>query len=218
MPRRTTKTAVIDPNSVNIAEFCASQGINEQIFRLELMQYQEDADSSKVCDFDVARTVADQLAATSKALPETTEIAETITPQELQPAPETATEQPQKPQNSHIVASAPSSPIAQGQAPKTNLPSALEELIKSAEETIELADLVQVYRNQQILSNADARDSELVVKLRERRIETRQATFDRIRELNQKQPEAAELPELPAALSEEIAALSNELGKKLVVG
>jgi hypothetical protein len=203
---------------VSISEFCQSQGLNEQIFRLELMQYQEDADSSKVVEFEVAKTVASTIQATTKTLPETTTTAENLTPSALQPAPETATEQPQKPQNSDIVASAPSSPIAQGQAPKTNLPSALEELIKSAEETIELADLVQVYRNQQILSNADARDSELVVKLRERRIETRQAAFDRIRELNQKQPEAAELPELPAALSEEIAALSNELGKKLVVG
>ena len=32
--RKTTKTAVIDPNSVSIADFCQSQGINEQIFRL----------------------------------------------------------------------------------------------------------------------------------------------------------------------------------------
>jgi hypothetical protein len=215
MPRTTKKTAVIDPNAVNIADFCASQGLNEQIFRLELMQHLDDADSSKVVSFDVARTVADQLAATTKTLPETTTTAENLTPSALQPAPETATEQPQKPQNSDIVASAPSSPIAQGQAPKTNLPSALEELIKSAEETIELADLVQVYRNQQILSNADARDSELVVKLRERRIETRQAAFDRIRELNQKQPQSPELPELPASLTDEIDNLARELGKSL---
>jgi hypothetical protein len=216
--RKTTKTAVIDPNSVNISDFCASQGINEQIFRLELMQHLDDADSSKTCDFDVARTVASTITATKPALPQTQEIAESLTPSELQPAPETAQNQPQKPQNSDIVPNSPSAPVPQGQGQKTNLPTALDELIASAEDDINLADLVLVYRNQQIAANTQTRDSELVAQLRERRIDRRNQVFDQLRELNQKQPEAAELPELPQSLTDEIDALSKELGKSLSIG
>ena len=79
--RKTTKTAVIDPNSVSIADFCQSQGINEQIFRLELMQHLDNADSAKVVAFDVAQQVASTIQATSKALPETTTTPENLTPQ-----------------------------------------------------------------------------------------------------------------------------------------
>ena len=74
---------------------------------------------------------------------------------------------------------------------------------------------MQVYRNEQILTNSESRDSELVLKLREQRLESRALVFDQLRDLNSKQPIAQELPELPASLSDEIAALSNELGKKL---
>ncbi|MBS3030836.1 MAG: hypothetical protein HCA26_00180 [Dolichospermum sp. DET66] len=105
--RTTKKTAVIDPNSVSIADFCQSQGINEQIFRLELMQYQEDADSTKTVNFDVAGQIQAAIQATSKALPETIETPENLTPQALQPAQETATGEPQKPQNSSIATSSP---------------------------------------------------------------------------------------------------------------
>lgn len=211
--RKTTKTAVIDPNSVAIADFCASQGINEQIFRLELMQYQEDADSTKTCDFSVAQGVAAALLSQAKTLPSS----ETLTPQELQPSQETATEEPQKQQNSSLVGNTPKAISSPGQpANGSNIPSALAELIQESEEVIELADLVHSYRNQQIIQNAQARDSELVVQLRERRLETRSQVFDSLRNLNARQPIPQELPELPSALSEEIAALSNELGKKLV--
>lgn len=214
--RKTTKTSVIDPNSVAIADFCASQGINEQIFRLELMQYQDDADSTKTCDFDVANQVASTITATTKALPQQVETTENLTPQELQPSQETATEEPQKQQNSSLVGNTPKAISSPGQpANGSNIPSALAELIQESEEVIELADLVHSYRNQQIIQNAQSRDSELVVQLRERRIETRQQVFDSLRNLNSRQPIAPELPELPSALSDEIAALSNELGKKL---
>lgn len=215
--RKTTKTAVIDPNSVSIADFCQSQGINEQIFRLELMQFVDNADSTKTVNFDVAQQVASTIQATSKALPQTIETTENLTPQELQPAPPLATEQPQKPQNSSIVGNAPKA-ISSPEQPATgsNLPTALQELIQESEEVIELADLVHSYRNQQIIQNAQSRDSELVVQLRERRIETRNQVFDSLRNLNSRQPIAPELPELPSALSDEIAALSDELGKKLV--
>ncbi|MTJ56081.1 hypothetical protein FJR38_27265 [Anabaena sp. UHCC 0253] len=211
--RTSKKTATIDPNSVAITDFCQSQGINEQIFRLELMQHCDDADSTKTVKFDVAQTVASTITATSKALPQNIETPENLTPQELQPAPPLATEQPQKPQNSSIATSTPkaiSSPATGG-----NIPSALQELIQESEEVIELADLVHSYRNQQIIQNAQTRDSELVIQLRERRIETRNQTFDKLRDLNARQPIAPELPELPASLSEEIASLANELGKRL---
>ena len=210
MATRTKKTAVIDPNSVAIADFCQSQGINEQIFRLELMQYQDNADSTKTCDFSVAQGVAAVLLSQSKTLPSS----ETLTTEALQPTTETAADEPQKPQNSAMATSIPkaiSAPATGG-----NIPTALQELIQESEDVIELADLVHTYRNQQIIQNARTRDSELVVQLRERRIETRQQVFDSLRDLNSRQPAPPELPELPAALSSEITALSNELGKKLV--
>ena len=213
MATRTKKTATIDPNSVAIADFCQSQGINEQIFRLELMQYQEDADSTKTCDFAVAQSVASTITATNKALPQQPEPLETLTPQDLQPSQETAQPEPQKPQNTSMVASVPK---AISTSAGSNIPTALEELIQDAQENIELADLVHSYRNQQIIQNAQSRDSELISQLRERRLETRNQVFDSLRDLNARQPIPQVLPELPSALSEEIKLLSNELGKKLV--
>ena len=162
--RKTTKTAVIDPNSVSIADFCQSQGINEQIFRLELMQHLDNADSAKVVAFDVAQQVASTIQATSKALPETTTTPENLTPQELQPSQETATEQPQKPQNTSMVASSPKA--ISTSATGSQVTTALTEFIAKAQDDIELFDLVQVYRNEQILTNSESRDSELVLKLR----------------------------------------------------
>lgn len=207
--RKTTKTSVIDPNSVAIADFCASQGINEQIFRLELMQYQEDADSTKTCDFSVAQSVAAVLLSQAKTLPSS----ENLTTEALQPTTAPAADEPQKPQNSPIVASTPKAISAP--ATGSQLPTALSELVAKSQEDIELFDLVQVYRNEQIIQNAQSRDQELVVKLREQRLENRALVFDQLRDLSSRQPIAPDLPELPAALSEEIAALSNELGKKL---
>ena len=211
--RKTTKTAVIDPNSVSIADFCQSQGINEQILRLELMQHLDNADSAKVVAFDVAQQVASTIQATSKALPETTTTPENLTPQELQPSQETATEQPQKPQNTSMVASSPKA--ISTSATGSQVPTALTEFIAKAQDDIELFDLVQVYRNEQILTNSESRDSELVLKLREQRLESRALVFDQLRSLNSRQPTPQELPELPASLSDEIKALSDELGKQL---
>ena len=213
MATRTKKTAVIDPNSVSISDFCASQGINEQIFRLELMQHCEDADSVKICDFAVAQSVASTIQATQPALPQQPEPLETLTPQDLQPSQETAQPEPQKPQNTSMVASTPKAITS---ATGSIIPTALEELIQDAQENIELADLVHSYRNQQIIQNAQSRDSELISQLRERRLETRNQVFDSLRDLNARQPIPQELPELPSSLSDEIKLLSNELGKKLV--
>ncbi|MBE9233311.1 hypothetical protein IQ231_16945 [Cuspidothrix issatschenkoi LEGE 03284] len=213
MPRKSTKTAVIDPDLIDIADFCTSQGINEQIFRLELMQHLDDADSIKSINFDVANSVATSIQSTSKALPQTTQEPETLTPQSFEPSQELASEQPQKQQNSSLVGNAPNSlnkPPA-GAA----IPTALTEFVAKAQDDIELFDLVQTFRNQQILANSQSRDQELVAQLREQRLENRSLVFDQLRDLNARQPIQPDLPELPSSLKDEIAALSNELGKKL---
>ena len=213
MARKTAKTAAIDLNMVSIADFCQNQGINEQIFRLELMQYQEDADSSKICDFDVANQILSNIQATSKALPEAIETTENLTPTGLEPSQETAADEPQKPQNSSIATSSPKA--ISNPATGSQVPTALTEFIAKSQEDIELFDLVQIYRNEQIIQNAQTRDSELVASLREQRLESRAMVFDQLRDLNSRQPIAPELPELPASLSEEIKSLADELGKKL---
>jgi hypothetical protein len=217
--RKTTKTATIDPNSVSITDFCQSQGINEQIFRLELMQYLDNADSTKTCDFSVAQGVAAVLLSQSKTLPSS----ENLTPQELQPAQETAEPQQNStsqniPENSQLAQTQSGQGMeASNKTPSTKgsiVPTALDELIQESEEVIELADLVHTYRNAQIVENARTRDSELILQLRERRIETRNQVFDSLRNLNSRQPIAQELPELPG-LADEISGLCNELGKSL---
>jgi hypothetical protein len=53
------------------------------------------------------------------------------------------------------------------------------------------------------------------MQLREQRLESRAMVFDQLRDLNSRQPIPQELPELPASLSDEIKALSDELGKSL---
>ena len=209
MATRTKKTAVIDPNSVAITDFCQTQGINEQIFRLELMQHCDDADSTKTCDFDVAQSVAAVLLSQAKTLPSS----ESLTPQDLQPSQETAPGVPQKPQNTAMAVSG--SNAVSTTATGANIPTALSELINKSQEDIELFDLVQIYRNEQIIQNARTRDSELVAQLREQRLENRALVFDSLRDLNARQPIPQDLPELPSALSEEIKSLSDELGKKL---
>jgi hypothetical protein len=213
MARKTTKTTAIDLNMVAIADFCQNQGINEQIFRLELMQFMDNADSTKICDFDVANQILSNIQATSKALPEAIETTENLTPTGLEPSQETAAEQPQKPQNSSIVGNAPKSISAS--ATGQSIPTALSEFIAKSQEDIELFDLVQVYRNEQIIQNTQTRDSELAAALREQRLESRAMVFDQLRELNSRQPIPQELPELPSALSDEIKSLADELGKKL---
>jgi hypothetical protein len=223
---RTKKTATIDPNSVEIAAFCQSQGINEQIFRLELMQHLDNADSAKVVEFSVAQTVANSLASVAKTLPsqpqqqlepqETQINSESQTETALQPATATATGDQQKPQNSSIATSGNSSQVsAPGQtATGATVPTALTEFIAKAQDDIELFDLVHLYRNEQILTNSESRDSELVLKLREQRLENRAMVFDQLRGLNARQPVPQELPELPG-LADEISGLCNELGKSL---
>jgi hypothetical protein len=207
--------------TIAISDVCTQNGLSEQTFRLALMEFQpDDFDSVKAIPVSVAEQVLATIQATSKALPATEQPAlepaattENLTPQKLQPSQETAAEQPQKPQNSPMVASTPKA--ISNPATGSKVPTALQELIQESEEVIELADLVHNYRNQQIIQNAQSRDSELVTQLRERRIETRNQVFDSLRGLNARQPVPQELPELPASLSDEIKALSDELGKSL---
>jgi hypothetical protein len=216
--KKTTLPAVDDMpqafETIAISDVCTQNGLSEQTFRLALMEFQpDDFDSVRAIPVTVAEGVLATIQATSKALPQTIETSETVSPQELQPSQETATEQPQKPQNSSIATSSPkaiSSP-----ATGATVPTALTEFIAKAQDDIELFDLVHVYRNEQILTNSESRDSELVLKLREQRLESRALVFDQLRNLNSRQPIPQELPELPASLSEEIQALSDELGKSL---
>ena len=143
---------------------------------------------------------------------QTQEMAENPTTEPLQPSQETAPHQPQQPQKTNIVAS--SSKTISNAAAAAAVPTALEELIQESQETIELADLVHSYRNAQILENSRTRDAELILHLREKRLDTRNQVFDSLRNLNAKQPAAPELPELPG-LSDEIIGLCNDLGKQL---
>jgi hypothetical protein len=199
--------------TIAISDICTQNGLSEQTFRLALMEFQpDDFDSVRAIPVTVAEGVLATIQATSKALPETTQNPENITPQKLQPSQETATQEPQKPQNSSIVGNAPKA--ISTSAAGSIIPTALEELIQESEEVIELADLVHSYRNAQIVQNAQTRDSELILQLRERRLETRNQVFDSLRNLNSRQPIAPELPELPG-LSSEIDGLCNELGKQL---
>ncbi|MBD2667310.1 hypothetical protein [Richelia sinica] len=216
--RRTAKTATIDPNSVNIANFCQSQGINEQIFRLELMQYQDNADSTKTVDAELAKSVATSITSTSKALPQTTEKAENITQQAIQPAQGTATEQPQKPQNSDIVASTPSVPTSQPQqsANGSTAITSLDELVATVKEDVQLADLILQFRNQQITQNKQSRDAQLVQQLQESRIDTRNQVFDALRGFGSAVA-SPDLPDLEPDLASEVDRLSLELGKGLTI-
>jgi hypothetical protein len=217
MPRTAKKpTATIDPNLVNIADFCLAEGLNEQIFRLELMQFVDNADSTKSINFDVAQTVASTIQNLKPALPQIVdqvEIPETIAPQELQPSQETPSDDPQKQQNSSLVGNTPNS--LNKPAAGANIPTALTEFIAKSQEDIELFDLVQIYRNEQILANSQTRDQELVMQLREQRLENRSLVFDQLRDLNARQPIQPDLPELPSSLKDEIKSLSDELGKRL---
>lgn len=207
MPR-TKKT--IDLNAVNIADFCQSQGINEQIFRLELMAYSDSADSVKDIGFDVATEVASNIKTTNKALPESQKNPESLTPQGLQPTSQPAPEQTQKPQNSAMATSANS--IVNNPA---SAPDAIQELLIESEEYIELADLVHNFRNEQILKNKETRDRELILSLREKRLSVRSRVFDGLRELNYKQPPIPDLPDMPLSLKDEIKNIAGELGKRL---
>jgi len=224
--KKTTLTAVDDMpqtfETIAISDVCTQNGLSEQTFRLALMEFQpDDFDSVRAIPVTVAEQVLATITATSKALPATEQpqlepqtTPENLTTEALQPSHETATEQPQKPQNSSIVGNAPKA--ISTSAAGSKVPTALTEFIAKAQDDIELFDLVQVYRNEQILTNSESRDSELVLKLHEQRLSSRALVFDQLRELNSRQPVAQELPELPASLSDEIKALSNELGKKLI--
>ncbi|MBD2667383.1 hypothetical protein [Richelia sinica] len=214
---RRRKTTSATTGLIPITDICKAESVTEQAFRLALMEIRPD-------DFDTVKAIAEAqkdmviatLQATSKALPQTSQNPENLSQQELQPAQGTATEQPQKPQNSDIVASTPSVPTSQPQqsANGPNLPAALDELIATVKEDVQLADLILQFRNQQITQNKQARDAQLVKQLQESRIDTRHQVFDALRGFGSAVA-SPDLPELPTALSEEIKGLCDELGKQL---
>jgi DNA-directed RNA polymerase subunit H (RpoH/RPB5) len=231
--RRKTPVATPEPmplthELVSISDTCKAESVTEQAFRLALMDIRpDDFDTIKSIPQTQSEQVLATLTATKPALPAPTsptdttpETAETSTPQALQPALETAPNMGDQPQNSDIVASSQNSQVAAPGQPKNQslIPTALDELIASAEEDIALADLVLIYRNQQISQNTQARDGELVQQLRQSRTDNRAKTFDALRELNSRQPIAPDLEELPESLSSEIDRLALELGKQLSLG
>jgi len=229
--KKTTLPAVDDMpqtfETIAISDVCTQNGLSEQTFRLALMEFQpDDFDSVRAIPVTVATQVLATIQATSKALPQNLETPENLTPQGIQPAQKTAQNiGDSTSQNSPVGSKIATTQSGQGMetshkigSTKGTVPTALQELIQESEEVIELADLVHSYRNQQIIQNAQSRDSELVAQFRERRIETRNQVFDSLRNLNARQPVPQELPELPASLSDEIKALSDELGKKLIAG
>lgn len=215
--RKKKTTTALDTmktfETVAIAQICNENKISEQAFRLALMDFMpDDFDSVDDIPLTIAEQVLAVLTATTKVLPQTQEIAENLATEPLQPSQETASQQPQQPQKTNIVTS--SAKTISNAAAAAAIPTALEELIQESQETIELADLVHTYRNAQILQNSRTRDSELILQLREKRLDTRNQVFDSIRNLNGKQPAAPELPELPG-LADEITSLCNELGKQI---
>ncbi|MGM3305747.1 hypothetical protein ACSQ6I_07085 [Anabaena sp. WFMT] len=232
---RRKKTPVATPETmpathelVSISDICKAENITEQAFRLALMDVRpDDFDSIKAIPTTQSEQVLATIQATSKALSAhtvptdtTPQLLESRATQALEPAQETAPNIGDQPQNSDIVASGSNSQINQASQPAngTALTTALDEILAKSEEAIALADLIAVYRNEQILANADTRDKELVAKLREQRNDARHATFDRLRDLNAKQPIAPELPELDSTLDDEIASLARELGKQFSLG
>lgn len=213
------KKTTIEPDTmktfetVAIAQICNEHKISEQAFRLALMDFMPDNfDSVNDIPLTVGEQVLAVLTATTKALPQIQEIAEPGTVQPLQPSQQTAPQQAQQPQKTNIVSSSPKT--ISNAAAAAAVPTALEELIQESQETIELADLVHSYRNAQILENSRTRDAELILQLREKRLDTRNQVFDSLRNLNAKQPAAPEIPELPG-LAEEITSLCNDLGKQI---
>lgn len=206
---------------ISISATCKAENLTEQSFRLALMELRpDDFDSIKAIpqsqiDMVLSTLTAAKLAPAASKQPQLEDgvNSESFAQQELQPSPN----QPQKQQNFDMVASGNSSQISgeTGAGIGEIVPGILDELIQKSDDDIALADLIHVYRNEQILSNAGTRDKELIGKLRELRQENRVSTFDKLRDLNSRQPIAQELPELDNSLEAEIAQLSQELGKPL---
>jgi hypothetical protein len=204
--------------TLKILDICNAQNLTEQDFRLALAQIRpNDFDSTK----EVSTEEAEQVLATINP----PKIAESQAPQGIQPIvaisnteetseiPKTDTQQGLQPVG---LAVANSGNVVSGNRPKAEGLAALKELVAAAEEEIELADLVSQFKNQQIIQNAEARDAELAVRLRDRRLDRRGGYLDAIRGMQSTTIDRPEIPSDDFDLSSEIQNLNMELGKQLI--
>jgi hypothetical protein len=232
--RKTTPAAPITPGlapmkpdeTINISDYCKAENLSEQSFRLILENIRpDDFDSVKLIPQPDRDYVLATLTASTKSLPtaespaiqalelsnadsitsESTELAETSTQQGTQA-------------NSAIVANSGIGGLTQNQQVNqgSNI-TLLDELIAASEEEIKLADLVSQFKNQQIIQNQQARDTQLVSQLREQRLNTRQGYFGALRDLQATTIDKPDLLPDNLDFDAEVTRLSNELGKSLVV-
>jgi len=206
------------PTTLSIIDICNAQNLTEQAFRLALAQIRPD-------DFDSTKEVSSEEAESVLASINPPKIAETRTPQGIQPIvadntkeetseiPETPVQQGLQPVGLTV---ANSGNVTIGNRPKAEGLAALKELVAAAEEEIELADLVSQFKNQQIIQNAEARDAELAVRLRDRRLDRRGGYLDAIRGMQSTTIDRPEIPSDDFDLSSEIQNLNMELGKQLI--
>jgi hypothetical protein len=205
--------------TLKIIDICKAENLTEQAFRLALANLRPD-------DFDTIKELSpveiEQVLATINP----PKIAESLTHQGTQPIeadstseetseiPKTDTQQGLQPVG---LAVANSGNVVSGNRPKAEGLAALKELVAAAEEEIELADLVSQFKNQQIIQNAEARDNELAVRLRDRRLYLREDYLNSIRSMQSTRIESPELPSDDFDLNTEVESLNGELGKQLTV-
>jgi len=205
--------------TLKIIDICKAENLTEQAFRLALAQIRPD-------DFDTIKELSpveiEQVLATINP----PKIAETPTPQALDATeadsnteetseiPETDAQQALQPVG---LAVAKSGNVVSGNHPQSQGLTAMTELVTAAEEEIKLADLVHQFKNQQILQNVTARDAELAVQLRDRRLDRRGGYLDAIRGMQSTGVETLILPSDDFDLNTEVERLNGELGKQLTV-
>jgi len=207
------------PTTLKIVDVCKAENLTEQAFRLALAQFRPD-------DFDTIKELSPVEVEQVLATINPPKIAESQAPQGVQPIeadntsketseiPETPVQQGLQPVGLTV---ANSGNVVSGNRPKAEGLAALKELVAAAEEEIELADLVSQFKNQQIIQNAEARDNELAVRLRDRRLYLREDYLNSIRSMQSTRIESPELPSDDFDLNTEVESLNGELGKQLTV-
>jgi len=204
--------------TLKILDICKAENLTEQAFRLALAQIRPN-------DFDSTKEVSTEEAEQVLASINPQKIAESRTPQGTQPIEadsntEKPSEIPETPVQQGLqlvgLAVANSGNVVSGNRPQSQGLTALKELVAAAEEEIELADLVSQFKNQQIIQNAEARDAELAVRLRDRRLDRRGGYLDAIRGMQSTTIDRPEIPSDDFDLSSEIQNLNTELGKQLI--
>jgi len=207
------------PTTLKIIDICKAENLTEQAFRLALAQIRPD-------DFDTIKELSPEEVEQVLATINPPKIAETRTPQGTQPIeadsntekpseiPETPVQQGLQPVGLTV---ANSGNVTTGNHPHSEGLTAMGELVAAAEEEIKLADLVHQFKNQQIIQNATARDAELAVQLRDRRLYRREDYLNSIRGMQSTGVETPILPSDDFDLNTEVERLNGELGKQLTV-